>query len=232
MGWLSALGKIAGAVTGLGSVMGAQQGGAASGREKQAAANLAFDRNALDRYQTEQGAQFNAGNLDLQRKDYESGNRATTAKQSLIASLLGGAGGGMDPTSIQDGKASGGLLAALKSNPDAMAAMRNLHGQADQAQMAPSNFQGGNLLTAPKLTPVPQIDKGGFMSTLASILQGAGAVGSGLSGLSSGGSSSPSVPNMPTLQGLGGLPGQALPPLVPPKKHIVDDLDGDGSNRG
>ncbi len=241
MGWLSTLGKIGGLVaapfTGgasliptiasiagdVGSVIGQQQQGAAQGRQAQEVANQGRDRTAVDLFGRQQDAQFKAGQQDLDRKQFENTNRGSTAKQALIGALLSG---NIDPTSISGGKASGGLLAALKNNPEALASMKTLNSQAGSAQASPLSFTGGSLLDAPKMSTPQQIDKGGFMSTLASVLSGVGAVGSGLSGLSSG--SAPSAPYMPTLQGLGGMPGQAMPI---PKKHIVDDLYGDGSNR-
>ncbi len=239
MGWLSALGKIGGIVaapfTGgasliptalslagdVGSVIGKQQQGATNGRITQAQLNQGQDRNAIDLYQAQQKAQNDARQLDLQTKGFENDNRSTTGKQALISALLSG---NIDPTSISGGKASGGLLAALKNNPDAIAAMRNMHGQADKAQMAVPNFAGGQLLNAPSLTPLQQVDKGGWLSKLASFGQIAGAVGSGLPGEKA------DVPDIYAQQGLGGvIPGQPVPFVTPPKKHVV--ADEDWSNR-
>jgi hypothetical protein len=243
MGWLSTLGKIGGIVaapfTGgasliptalsmagdIGSTLGKQQQGAASGRQAQEVANQGRDRTAIDLYQAQQGAQNQARELDLKTKSFENENRGTTGKQALISALLSG---NIDPTSISGGKASGGLLAALKANPDAIAAMRNMHGQADKAQMAVPNFAGGQLLAAPQMSTPQQIDKGGWLSTLANIGQIAGAVGSGLPGdKASLPYMAPPQPGMPS-----NVPGQVVPPMTLPKKHIVDeDAYGDWSNR-
>jgi hypothetical protein len=241
MGLMSILGKIGktalnigtGGIAGsimdmagdVGSTLGKQQQGAASGRQAQEVANQGRDRTAIDLYQAQQGAQNQARELDLKTKSFENENRGTTGKQALISALLSG---NIDPTSISGGKASGGLLAALKANPDAIAAMRNMHGQADKAQMAVPNFAGGQLLAAPQMSTPQQIDKGGWLSTLANIGQIAGAVGSNLPGdKASLPYMAPPQPGMPS-----NVPGQVVPPMTLPKKHIVDeDAYGDWSNR-
>jgi hypothetical protein len=106
--------------------------------------------------------------------------------------------------------------------------MRNMHGQADKAQMAVPNFAGGQLLAAPQMSTPQQIDKGGWLSTLANIGQIAGAVGSNLPGdKASLPYMAPPQPGMPS-----NVPGQVVPPMTLPKKHIVDeDAYGDWSNR-
>jgi len=241
MGLMSVLGKIGkaalnigtGGIAGsimdmagdVGSTLGKQQQGAASGRQAQEVANQGRDRTAIDLYQAQQGAQNQARELDLKTKSFENENRGTTGKQALISALLSG---NIDTTSISGGKASGGLLAALKANPDAIAAMRNMHGQADKAQMAVPNFAGGQLLAAPQMSTPQQIDKGGWLSTLANIGQIAGAVGSNLPGdKASLPYMAPPQPGMPS-----NVPGQVVPPMTLPKKHIVDeDAYGDWSNR-
>lgn len=190
MGFLSALGKIGkgllGAVPVIGdvaSVLGAQEGDKSKGKITQAQLNQAQDRNAIDLFNSAQNAQFQAGNQDLQRQGFTREARNTDAKTALIAALLNG---GMPGTSIKGGTATGGLAAKLRTDPDAMAAMRNLQGQADKAQMAVPAFTGGNLLAAPQLTALPQVDKGGFLSALARVGQLAGAAAPLLSGIGSG----------------------------------------------
>lgn len=156
----------------MGSVLGKQQEGAAQGKLTQAQLQQQQDRTALDRYRAAQDAQFQAGNQDLQRQQFATNNRGTTAKQALIGALLGG---GMTPTSLSGGTSSGGLLRSLNANPEALAAMKALGTQGASAQAAPVSFTGGNVLTAPTATPLPQVDKGGFLSTLATLGQLAGA---------------------------------------------------------
>lgn len=191
MGLLSALGNIAGflpipganilskglSMAGdVGSVLGKQQAGTAAGKVQQTELNQRQDQNALANYIAQQNAQNTAANTDLQRKSFETSNRSSTAKQALIGALLGG---GITPTSISGGHASGGLLQSLNSNPDAMGAMKLLGSQAGSAQANPSAFTGGQMVTPPTLTPVPKIDDGGAGSTIAKILQVIGALGGG-----------------------------------------------------
>lgn len=189
MSFLSVLGKIGKGVLGLvpgggtvstimdaagdvGSILGKQQQGKAQGQVAQENANLSRDRNALDLYQQQQNAQNQAGALDLQRKGFEQNARGATAKQALIAALLGG---GMTPTSIGPGGASGGLMRSLMANPEALAAMKTLNSQASTAQNTPLAFTGGQMVQAPTLSTPTKIDNGGFLSTLATIGQLAGA---------------------------------------------------------
>lgn len=196
MGWLSSLLKIGGlaaapfsggaslALTGVGggldalgkagAVAGGQQGGANNARIAQGQLDLGRDRNQLDLYGTQQAAQNQAGQLDLQRKGFENDNRGTTAKQSLIGALLGGK---MDPTNITGGQASGGLLRALQANPEALAAMKNLNHQAGTAQVSPLSFTGGQMIAPPTLSQPQKIDTGGGIGgTLTKIAQLAGAI--------------------------------------------------------
>lgn len=207
----------------LGSTLGAQQAGAAAGRKTQAELQLAHDRLAQDRYRAEQDAQFSARRQDLDTKAFTNDNRATVGKQALISALLSGK---IDPVSVQGGKSSGGLLAALQANPEALAAMKTMHGQASEAQNTPLSFDGGKLLTAPTLTALPQIDKGGFLSTLANIGQLAGAASPYLKpGSGDPGASPAAVGSQPQLAGV-------TPFTLPPKaKFPVPMEDDDWSNR-
>ena len=173
MGFLSVLGKIAGAVTGLGGLAGKQEEGAAKGKFDQATLQQRQDQNAIQLYQAQQQAQQQQALTDLQRQQFAQQNRGATAKQALIGALIGG---GMTPTSIGPSGASGGIFRSLMANPEALAAMKTMGSQASGAQNTPLSFAGGQMVTAPKLTPLPQIDKGGFMSALARVAQFAGPV--------------------------------------------------------
>ena len=184
MGLLSSLLKIGGIAaapftggssllaTGLGaagdiaSVLGKQEGGKAQGKATQAELQQRQDQLALQRYQAEQAAQNQAAQTDLQRKGFETAARGTNAKQALIGALLGG---GVTPTSISPSGASGGFLRSLNGNPDALAALKTLASQASTAQNTPLQFQGGNILQAPQLATLPQVDKGGVLSALARV---------------------------------------------------------------
>lgn len=198
MSWLSTLAKIGGiaaapftggasliptalsAAGDIGSVLGKQQEGNAKGKVAQATLQQGQDRNAVDLYQAQQAAQNQAATTDLQRKQFETGNRSATAKQALIGALLGG---GVQPVNVKDGASSGGLLRSLNGNPDALAAMKLLASQGSAAQSAPLSFSGGQMVQAPTLTPLPKVDNGGFLSALANIAQLAGAASPYLKGL-------------------------------------------------
>jgi hypothetical protein len=157
----------------IGSVLGGQQGGKNNAMAAQANLQSQHDRNAVDLFQAQQQAQNQAGALDLQRKGFEQSSRGTNAKQALIGALLGG---GLTPTTISGGHASGGLLESLNGNPEALAAMKMLSHQAGAAQSTPMQFQGGQMLTAPQLSAMPKMDTGGgFLGTLAKIGELAGA---------------------------------------------------------
>jgi hypothetical protein len=156
-----------------GRCSGKQQQGAAQGKIDQATLNQHQDQNAIANYIAQQNAQNTAAQTDLQRKSFETSDRGNTAKQALISALLSG---GMQPTKIGPTGASGGLLASLNGNPDALASLKALHSSASAAQTTPLSFQGGQTIQAPSLTPVPQIDNGGTLATLAKIGQILGAV--------------------------------------------------------
>lgn len=233
MGFFSALGKIGGflpvvgpAISAISSVAGKQAQGKTEGQIAQAQLQQGQDRNAIDLYQAQQGAQNSAAQLDLQRKQFDNENRGKTAQQSLVAALLGGAGGSMDRSTLSGGKVSGGLFDALKKNPDAIAALRNLHGQADIAQMAQPSWTGGQLLQAPTLSALPKVDSGGWLSRLASIGQLVGAASPYLPGPQA------SVPNLPVTSGLPQVPGSAVGLSIPElMKKQQAEIDGDWSNR-
>lgn len=168
------LDKIGGAAGAAGQVMGAQQGGANNARIAQGQLNQGQDRNAIDLFQAQQAAQNTAAQTDLQRKGFESSNRSASAKQALIGALLGG---GITPTQIGPGGASGGILRSLNANPEALAALKMLGSQGAAAQAMPLEFAGGKQMTAPTLSAVPKIDTGGgTMGTLQKIAQIFGAV--------------------------------------------------------
>jgi hypothetical protein len=161
-------------------VLGKQEQGESQGRVTQAELNQRQDQNAIANYIAQQNAQTSAANTDLQRKQFEGTNRSGTAKQALIGALLGG---GITPTSISGGKASGGFLQSMNANPDALNAMKTLGTQGAGAQASPLEFQGGLMVKPPELTPMQPVNNNGFLSTLARILQIGGAAGSAMGGL-------------------------------------------------
>jgi hypothetical protein len=198
MSFLSGLLKVGGAIAapftggaslglsalgGIGDIAGKAAGGAASGREREAQLLMQQDQLRNSQFGTQQGAEMQAGNLDLNRKNFEEGARGGRAKQALLASLLGG---GFQPTSIdvpgiKKSTMTGGLAESLKS-PGAQQAMQELMRQALAAQMQQGSpqgeqFTGGAMLKPPTLNAMP---KAGM---LEKILGGVGVGGSILGSL-------------------------------------------------
>ena len=192
MGILSTLAKIGGiaaapfsggaslALTGLGSVgdvLGGQQKGAAQGQISQAQLQQNQDRNALDLYGQQQGAQDKAGQLDLQRKAYDTTSRGAAGKQALLAMLLGD----YKPSSVSvpgitPATFSGGMGESLK-NPQILELLKSIAAKGVTDQATPNQFTGGNLVQAPTLTPLPKQSKtSGILDTIARIAQIGGAV--------------------------------------------------------
>lgn len=199
--------KGAAAAGDIGSVLGKQQAGKAQGQIDQATLSQGQDRNAISLYGTQQAAQNQAAQTDLQRKEFETKNRSNVGRQAALASLLSG---GLQPTKIGHGGASGGLLASLNGNAGALEALKTMATQASTAQNTPLDFQGGQMVSAPKLTALPQVDKGGFLSTLANIGQLAGAASPYLHGSGDPGASQAAQPAATNV--MGAIPGGAMVP--------------------
>jgi len=166
----------------LGSIIGKQQEGRARGAIDQAGVTQGQDRNALALYQAKLQAERDAAQTDLQRQQFGAGEQGRNAKNALFAALLGG---GMPRTSInvpgiKSASVSGGLLDALKNNPEALASLSMLKGQANTALEKGPTFTGGAPVAPPTLTPLP--DTGGrgssLLNTIAEIGQLSGGTGS------------------------------------------------------
>lgn len=171
----------AGIVDSLGKTASGAAQGAASGRQLETENILRQDALRNSQYGTQQGAEMQAGNLDLSRKNFTEDARGSRAKQALIASILGG---GFQPTSvnvpgIKNATITGGLAESLKA-PGAQQSMAELMKQALAAQLDGADgesFTGGSVLTPPKLSTLPKAGK------MENILGGVGLGGSILSGI-------------------------------------------------
>lgn len=150
----------------LASQYGKQQQGKAAGAVTQADVTQKQDQNALARYIAQQNAQNTAASTDLARKQYTDQSRGSSAKQALVGALLGN----MTPT----GTLSGGLSKGL-STPQAKTSLDELYRQASLQQFDPQPFQGGQTLTPPALTGLPNVGGNGVLNTLATLGQYAGA---------------------------------------------------------
>jgi hypothetical protein len=180
--------------------------------------------------QAQQAAQNTAAQTDLQRKTFESANRSASAKQALIGALLGG---GITPTKIGPGGASGGILRSLNANPEALAAMKMLGSQGSAAQAMPLEFAGGQQMVAPTLSAAQKIDTGGgTMGTLQKIAQLFGAVSPYMHGSGDDGGNGASKPTVQTaVDVMGGIPGGAIVPRTvdPRLQSRPIDLYGRGN---
>lgn len=168
------------AIDSLSSVLGKQEQGAATGRQSQAELQQGQDRNAVSLYGTQQGAQNSAAQTDLERKNYTDQALTSNAKHALLASLLGGGkmGGSISIPGITNATVSGGPMAALAQNPEALAALKSFGDQSTQKLNTAPTFTGGEVLKPPSLTPLPeQSSTSSFLSTLARIGQLAGTAG-------------------------------------------------------
>lgn len=161
------------------SILGKQQEGKAAGAASQAQIQQGQDRNAISLYQAQQGAENDAAQRDLERQKFGAGEQGRNAKNAIYAALLGG---GIPRTSINvpgipSANVSGGLMEALKNNPEALASLSMLKGQANTALEKGPTFTGGNRVAAPTMTPLPDMGKGsGFLSAIANIGQIIGGV--------------------------------------------------------
>jgi hypothetical protein len=171
MDWL-ALAQVAG------PALASMAGGRAKGRADEAGINQQQDALANSQYAARQSAEMQAGNLDLQRKMFTENSRGGRAKQALIGDLLSKLQDvSINIPGIQNAQVSGGL------RPSALGEMgrgagSELSRQALLALMEGDQFQGGERLAAPGLTPLP---KGNALDSILSIagpaLSGIGAYG-------------------------------------------------------
>jgi hypothetical protein len=165
------LGALLGIGSALGSLFGAGAKASSDSRLSEAGLNVARDRNALDAYQTQQNAQMQQGQLDLQRKGFTDDARGLRAKQALIGNLLST----LKPTQVSvPGITPAQINSGLTVGADGQQALANLVKQALAAQMAGDTFQGGSILKPPAQTPIP---KAGLLEKILGV---GGLIGSGM----------------------------------------------------
>lgn len=155
-------------------VAGKAAGSKSDQRVQESALTNQFNNSEIARYQTEQAAQNQAGQLDLQRKMFSEDARGGRAKQALLADLISNLQDiAIDVPGVQTARVTGGL------RPSAIGAtgkqsMAELAKQALQAQLSGDTFTGGEILQGPSMTPMPK--QGGVERALDWIgLLGAGA---------------------------------------------------------
>lgn len=163
----------------LGQVLGGAAAGAAQGRLQEGDLLARRDLAKNQQYGINQGAEMQAGNLDLARKSFSEGARGSRAKDALLGNLLqnvqdvnisvpgvpsgGGVTGGLRPSALGAGGRQAGS---------------DLAKQALLAMSTPDAFTGGQVLTPPQLAPIPEASgwetAAGVGGTVGSIL---GALG-------------------------------------------------------
>ncbi len=213
MGFLSTLGKIAGVVTpfipgvgpaaslgmklaskvpsalsALGAVSqvgGKQSAGAAEGRIKEADLLQRADQLRNQQYGTQQGAESNAGQLDLQRKGFTEGARGSRAKQALLADMISG----YQPTRVSvAGVKNADISGGPQIGEGGRKAMAELSRQALLAQLTPDEFTGGKVLAPPSMSKLPQAGK---LDTTRSVLSQIGQLGGAVAPFLSSGQQAP-----------------------------------------
>ena len=132
--------------------------GRSKGRADEASILQQGDQQANQQYGIQQQAQNQAGQLDLQRRAFQDQARGQRGKQALIADMISG----YKPTSvsvpgIQNAKISGGLHESIGDM--GRASMGEMSRQALLKLMEGDQFQGGEVLTPPKASPLPQAGK-------------------------------------------------------------------------
>ena len=111
-----------------------------------------------------QNAQNQAGQLDINRKQFTEDARAGRGRQALIGDLLANLQDvSINVPGVQTANITGGLRPSAMGAGGRQAA-GELHKQALQALLSGDEFQGGQVLTPPTFQPMPQ--KGGVESTL------------------------------------------------------------------
>lgn len=180
--------------------IGTVAGGAASGKSDQrmqeSATTNAANNTQLAAYQTQQAAQNQAAQLDLQRKMFSEDARGGRTKQALLADLLSNLQDiSIDVPGVTKASITGGLRASAIGDQGRQS-LAELRKQALQAQLGGDTFSGGEILTPPTLAAMPK--KGGVESALDWI----GLLGSGFGALGGGQAQQPATySQLPSAQG-------------------------------
>jgi hypothetical protein len=177
MDWTSLLKSVAtnpDTYAALASVAGNAAAGKSDQRVQDTANTNAFNNSDTARYQTEQAAQNQAGQLDLQRKMFSEDARPGRAKQAMLADLLSNLQDiNISVPGIQNANITGGLRASTMG-ATGKAGAAELGKQALAALMAGDTFTGGEVLKPNAMAPMPKA--GGTEKALDWIgLLGAGA---------------------------------------------------------
>jgi len=180
--------------------------GATQGRQTQAVLQGNQDTLRGDNYRTQQNAEMQAGQLDLDRKGFTEGARLNRAKQMAIAdALMGYKPTQINVPGIQTANVSGGFGGL---SGDSRQGLNELKKQALAAMLAGDKFSGGKVLPREGVTSLPQA---GGWEKAAGILGHAGNLAN-IGGQAIANRQPTFVPPQVGLNaGLTGLPGEEMP---------------------
>jgi hypothetical protein len=158
----------------IGHIAGNASAGRSDQRMQDTANTNAFNNSDTARYQTEQAAQNQAGQLDLQRKMFSEDARPGRAKQAMLADLLSNLQDiSINVPGIQNANVTGGLRASTMGQTG-KASAAELGKQALAKLLEGDTFTGGEVLQPNPMAPMPK--QGGTEKALDWIgLLGAGA---------------------------------------------------------
>lgn len=178
MDWLKLISTVAPMIQATSKVAGDTAGGRATGRQAEAVINNARDNTAMQGYGIQQGAQNQAGQLDLQRKNFTEDARKGRAQQALMGDMFSH----YSPVDINTpGVPHSQISGGLQIGEGGKQAMGELMKQALMAQLQGDTFTGGKLLTPPAQTPLPQPGKlDSFLNSLGTFGSLAGSVAANL----------------------------------------------------
>lgn len=177
----------------IGSIFGMGGKSASDSRMDQNQLQAMRDQTEVSKYGIGQNAQMQQGGLDLQRKGFGIDAMDQRMKQAILADLVANYSA---PNVSVDGIKNAQFSGGLRLSPENQAAFGDLNKKALMAAMqGEGEFQGGNILQAPRATPMQQP---GFMEKLLGIGglvgSGMGAVGGAMQGLGGGGQPSQYIP--------------------------------------
>ena len=180
-GFLMAIPAIASA---LGSIFGRGANASAENDANKTAASSRMNDQRLSQYQTQQGAQMQQGQLDLNRQQFNESSEASRMKRALIGALLGNVQDAqISVPGIKTAQISGGLRpSALGENGRGLAEL--MAKLASEKAQAGNTYQGGEMLAPPNLTDLGGMRQGGngILNALAGISSAIGGVGKSLQG--------------------------------------------------
>ena len=177
------------AIPGIANAIGSIFGGAAKGSAENDAAKIdaasRMNDQRLSQYGQQQGAQFNLGALDLNRKQFDESSEAARMKRALLGSLLGNLkDSNVSVAGIPQASVTGGIRASALGQGGQDIAKLMMEMALAKAK-AGNTYEGGQILDAPQLQDTGAMRQGGnkFLNALGMIGSAVGGVGSAMGGM-------------------------------------------------